>query len=68
MSNKYVYVLFDGNNDIGTFTSREKAVNAAIDAGLCDKYYNDEITTPEQVFGSDKNLLMVQQFPLNKIY
>lgn len=68
MSNKYVYVLFDGNVDIGTFTSRDKAVKAAIAAGLCEKYYDDELMTPEQIFNSDRNLLMVQQFPLNQIY
>lgn len=67
MGNRYVYVLFDDNEgDIGTFTSREKAVQAAIDEGWCEMYYDDEITTPEQVFES--RALMIVKFPLNKIY
>lgn len=67
MGNKYVYVLFDDNEgDIGTFTSREKAVQAAIDEGWCEMYYDDEITTPEQVF--EHQSLMVVKVPLNKIY
>ena len=67
MGNKYVYVLFDDNEgDIGTFTSREKAVQAAIDEGWCEMHYDDEITTPEQAFES--RALMVVKVPLNKIY
>lgn len=67
MGNRYVYVLFDDNEgDIGTFTSREKAIQAAIDEGWCEMYYDDEITTPEQVFES--RALMVTKVPLNKIY
>lgn len=67
MGNKYVYVLFDSSNgDLGTFTSPEKAAKAAIDNGFCMTHYNDEISTPEQVF---KNKLMtIEKIPLNCIY
>lgn len=69
MGNKYVYVLFDDNEgDIGTFTSREKAIQAAIDEGWFEMYYdeNEGITTPEQVL--ENQSIMVVKVPLNKIY
>lgn len=68
MSNKYVYVLFDDNEgDIGTFTSVDKAVKAAIDGGWCKRYYDDDnITTPEQVF--EEGLMIIEKIPLNQIF
>lgn len=67
MGNKYVYVLFDDNEgDIGTFTSLNRAVRAAIDNGWCERYYDDDITTPQQVF--DSRLMAVEKIPLNEIF
>lgn len=67
MGNKYVYCLIDNNEgDIGIFTSVNKAVQAAINGGWCENYYNDEITTPKQVF--DMQLMLVERVPLNEIY
>lgn len=69
MGNKYVYVLFDENEgDIGTFTSQEKAIQAAIDDGWCERWYDpdSDVNTPEDVF-SDEHLMIVK-VPLNKIY
>lgn len=65
--NKYVYSLIDeSEGEIGIFTSIEKAVKAAIENGLCESYYDDEITTPQQVF--TEQLMMIERIPLNTLY
>lgn len=65
--NKYVYALIDENEgEIGIFTSVEKAAKAAVENGLCESYYDDEIITPQQVF--KEQLMMIERIPLNTLY
>lgn len=65
--NKYVYSLIDENEgEIGIFTSIEKAVKTAVENGLCESYYDDEIATPQQVF--TEQLMMIERIPLNTLY